>query len=98
MGSRNNSLVRTLRQKKGMTKALYEYTLGNNIKSWIVLLVWIALNSIVALFYLLEIIGAKELICFLCSTMWQILFVGFMVSFSVLHHEESLLHKLQNFN
>ncbi|HQC82650.1 MAG TPA: hypothetical protein PLD22_04910 [Bacillota bacterium] len=63
MGSRKQFSRTYSPPEEGYDKeALYEYTLRNNIKSWIVLLVWIALNSIVALFYLLEIIGAKELI------------------------------------
>jgi hypothetical protein len=63
MGSRKQFSRTYSPPSEGYNKeALYEYTLNNNIKSWIVLLVWIALNGIVALFYLLEIIGAKELI------------------------------------
>lgn len=63
MGSRKQ-FSRTYTPPEGgySKEALYEHTLSNNIRSWIVLLVWMTLNGIVAMLYLLEVITAKELV------------------------------------
>ncbi|MDD2215829.1 MAG: hypothetical protein PHE41_04570 [Eubacteriales bacterium] len=63
MGSRKQFARTYIPPKDGYDKtALYEYTLRNNIKSWIVLLVWLTFNGIFALLYLMNIIGSEELI------------------------------------
>jgi len=63
MGSRKQFSRTYVPPQEGYNKEeLYNYTLNNNIKSWIVLLAWLGLNAIFALLYLLEVIAAKELI------------------------------------
>jgi hypothetical protein len=63
MGSRKQFARTYMPPDEGYDKtALYEYTLRNNIKSWIVLLAWMSLNGAFALLYIFQLIGPEVLI------------------------------------
>jgi hypothetical protein len=63
MGSRKQFAETYRPPTEGYEKtSLYEYILHNNVRSWVVLLVWMTFNGIFALLYVMDIIGAGELI------------------------------------
>jgi hypothetical protein len=71
MGSRKQFARTYTPPEEGYSKvSLYEYILKNNIRSWIVLLVWAGLIAVIGVLYLVGIIDAKEI--FLLSIVFYV--------------------------